>query len=107
MGLLLLVLQLQVFVLSVNEALHFLGFLVADGWLEFVFVVIIEDLREHVADGLALGVAHQMDGSVDVFGYELMEQAVSTSIAVEDEVGFPIAQIVQELTSRYAYFAHE
>lgn len=77
-GLLLLVLQPQAFVLSVNEALHFLGFLVADGWHEFVFVVIIEDLREHIGDSLALGVAHHVDGGVDVFGYELMEQAVAT-----------------------------
>lgn len=106
MGLLLLVLQPQAFVLSVNEALHFLGFLVADGWHEFVFIVIIEDLREHIGDSL-LRFAHRVDGGVDVFGYELMEQAVATSIAVEDKVGFPIAQIVQELTSRYAYFAHE
>ena len=92
-------------VYSGHEVLQFLGFLVADGWLDVV--VIIEDLRKHIVDGLALGVAHRMDGGVDVFGYELMEQAVATSIAVEDEVGFPIAQIVQELTSWYAYFAHE
>ena len=66
-------LQPQAFVLGVNEALHFLSFVITDGWLEFVFVVIIEDLREHVADGFALGVAHRMDGGVDVFGYKLMK----------------------------------
>ena len=98
--------QPQAFVLSVNEALQVLLFLVADGWHEFVFVVIIEDLREHIGDSL-LRFAHRMDGGVDVFGYELMEQAVATSIAVDDKVCLPIAQVVQELTSRYAYLAHE
>lgn len=83
-------LLLQPCVFCCHEVLQVLLLLGGDGGLHVV-IVIIEEHGEHVADGLALGVAHRMDGGVDVFGNELMEQAVATSIAVEDEVGFPIA----------------
>ncbi len=94
-------LLLQTCVFCCHEVLQVLLLLGGDGWHEFVFVVIIEDLREHIGDSL-LRFAHRMDGSVDVFGYELMEQAVATTVAVDDEVRFPITQIVQVLTKSEA-----
>jgi hypothetical protein len=48
-----------------------------------------------------------MDGGVDVFGYELMEQAVALAVAHDDEVNFPQPQIIQKLVAVVAYLAYD
>ena len=76
-----------------------------DGFV--VVVVVIEDGGEEVASGLALGVAHGEDGGVGAFSYELVLQTVAPAVASDDTADFPELEVVQELTTRNAYFAHE
>ena len=71
-----------------HECLEVGCFVVGDGWL-IVDVVILEDLREHVGNGLALWVSHRIDSSVCAFSHELMLQPVALSVAHDDEVNLP------------------
>ena len=73
----------------------------------FLLVVIFEDGWEEVAGRLALRITHGKDGGVGAFGYELVLQAVATTVASDDTADFPELEVVQELTTRYAYLAHE
>ena len=76
-----------------------------DGFV--IVVVIFKDGWEEVAGRLAFRVTHGKDGSVGTFGYELVLQAVATAVASDDTADFPELEVVQELTTRYTYLAHE
>ena len=89
-----------------HECLEVGCFVFCDGWL-IVDVVILEYLREHVGNSLALWVAHGIDSSVGTFSHELMLQAVAVSVATDDATHFPEAEVVEEVAARNAYLAHE
>ena len=73
----------------------------------FLLVVIFEDGGEEVTGRLAFRITHGEDGSVGTFGHELVLQTVATAVASDDTADFPELEVVQELTTRYAYLAHE
>ena len=73
----------------------------------FLLVVIFEEDGEEVTSGLSIGVAHGEDGGVGAFGYELVLQTVAPAVASDDTADFPELEVVQELTTWYAYLAHE
>ena len=83
------------------------GFLVGDGWWTFFVIIVVEEHGEHVGDSLALGVAHGVDGGVGTLGYELVLQAVALAVASNDTANLPEAEVIEELTARDAYLAHE
>lgn len=91
---------------AVHECLKVGFFVFSNGWLVW-YVVILEDLREHVGNGLALWVSHRIDSSIDTFSHELVLQAVAVSVATDDATHFPEAEVVEEFTMRDAYLAHE
>ena len=71
------------------------------------FLFIIEDVGKHVSDSLTLGVAHGIDGGEGAFGKKLMLQVVAPAIAPDDAQHFPVVYLIEELTARDAYLAHE
>lgn len=70
-------------------------------------LIVFEECREEVFDGLALRVAHGVDGGIYAFGKELELQSVSPAVAPYDAAHLPEAEVVEELTARDADFAHE
>ena len=89
-----------------HESLKVGCFVIGDGWL-IVDVIIFKYLWEHVADGLALWVAHGVDSSVCTFSHQLVLQSIAVAVASDDATDFPEAEVVEELTTLDAYLAHE
>lgn len=80
-------------------------FFFGDGWL--IVVIIVEKHGKRVGHGLALRVAHGIDGGVGTFGHELVLQAVAAAVAPDDAAYLPEADVVEKFTTRDAYLAHE
>ena len=76
-----------------NECLEVGCFVVGDGCL-IVDVVILEYLREHVGNGLALRVAHGIDSSVGTFSHQLVLQPIALAVAANDATCLPEADVV-------------
>lgn len=70
-------------------------------------LIVFEECREEVFDGLALRVAHGVDGGIHTFGKQLELQAVAPAVAPYDTAYFPETEVVEELTAGDADFAHE
>ena len=77
------------------------------GYWRQVVVVLLEEHREQVFDGLAFGVAHGKHCGVGALGYELVLQAVAVAVATDDTANLPEAEVVEKFTTRDAYLAHE
>ena len=91
----------DVFHFSLQLRFFFLG----DGWL--VVVVIVEKHGEGVGHGLALRVAHRIDGGVGALGHELVLQPIAAAVASDDATNLPESDVVKELTTWDANLAHE
>lgn len=89
----------------IHHGLQFFHVFSRDGRL-VVVIVVVEEHGEHVGHGLALGVAHDVDGGIDTFGHQLMLQQVAATIATDDASHFPEADVVEELTAGDSDFAH-
>ena len=92
------------------ECIHYglkLCYVFSRDWRFVVIIVGIEEHREHVGHGLALGVAHDIPGGVGTFGNELMLQSVALTVASDDTTNLPEAEVVEKLTAGDAYLAHE
>lgn len=89
-----------------HECLEVRYFVFCDGWL-VVDVVILEDLREHIGNGLSFWVSHGIYGSVGTFSHQLMLQPVAVAVAANDATDFPESEVVEELTTGDTYLAHE
>ena len=89
-----------------HEFLQFVVFLIANLGRSFV-VVVLKEVREYVGRGLAIGVAHNVEGGVDNFGKELVLQTVALAIAANDAAYFPEADVVEEFMAGDTYLAHE
>lgn len=90
-----------------HEVLEFVVLFIAHLGCSFVVIVILEDAGEEVFGGFALGVSHGVDGSVGAFGEQLVLQTVAAAIAPDDAAHLPEADVVEELTARDAYLAHD
>ena len=88
-----------------HQGLHVGHFILADGWL-VVVVVILEEHGEYVGYGLAFGVAHGIHGGVGALGDELMLQRVTATVAAYDAANFPEADVVEKFTAGDSNFAH-
>ena len=75
-------------------------------WRFYVFIV-CKERRENVFDGLPIGVAHGIGGSVGAFGQKLVCQSVALAIASYDAANLPEAEVVEEFAAGDADFAHE
>ena len=89
-----------------HECQEFGRFVFCYGWLVW-YVIILENPREHVGNGLAFRVAHGIDSSVCTFSDELVLQAVAVAVAADNAAHFPEAEVVEEFTTGDAYLAHE
>ena len=98
---------LALMVHAVHECLESGCFVVSDGWLIVVIVIILKYLWEYIGNCLALGVAHGEHGGVGTFGHQLMLQPVALAVAHDDEVNLPQPQIVQKLVAVVAYLAYD
>ena len=93
------------FINSLNESLK-LSHLFFGNAFSWFNVVIVEQIGEHVGNGLVLWVAHDVDGGIDAFGHQLMLQQVAATVASDDTAHFPEAEVVEELTAGDSDFAH-
>ena len=91
----------DVFHLFLQLSFFFFG----DGRL--AVVIIVEDHGEHVGSGLALRVAHRVDGCVGTLGHELVLQPVAAAVASDDAAHLPEADVVKKFTTGDANLAHE
>ena len=72
-----------------------------------VVIVEFEEHGEHVGYGLALRIAHDVDGGIDTFGHQLVLQQITAAVATDDAAHFPEAEVVEEFSARDANLAHE
>jgi hypothetical protein len=86
-----------------DEVLHFLSFFVAD-WL--VLNIIVEECREHVGHCLAFGVSVGEGSCVDDVGKQPEDVLTSSPIATNQSVYFPEPELVEEISTWYAYLAN-
>ena len=86
-------LGLALVVHAVHECLEVGCFVVCNGWF-IVDVVILEDLWEHVGNGLTFWVSHRVDGSKGTFSHQLMLQSVALAVAANDATCLPEADVV-------------
>jgi len=93
-------------VVCFHKGLHVGHFLLADGWLVVVVVVILEEHGKHVFHGLALRVAHDVDSGIDAFSHQLMLQQVAATVAADDASHLPEVEVVEKLTAGDSNFAH-
>lgn len=90
-----------------HEVLEFLPFIVGDGWLHVVVVIVFEELRKQVVYLFSFGATEGEGGCVDVFGQQLVEETVALTIATYDTASLPEADGVKELAAWESYFANE
>ena len=91
---------------SFHECLEVGCFVFCDGWL-IADVVILEDLREHIGNGLSFRVSHGIDGSKGTFSHQLMLQPVALAVTANDATCLPECHFVQEFMPAQSYFANE
>ena len=90
-----------------HEVLEFVVLFIAHLGCGFDFVFLLEDAGEEVLGGLALGVAHDVDGSEGTFGKQLVFQDVAASVASDDAPNLPEANVVEKFVAGDSDFAHE
>lgn len=94
-------------VVVVDELLEFLAVFLCELVLFVVLVLVVEDVREEVLDGFALGVAHGEHGCVCALGQQLVREVLPLAVALVDTVNFPEVDVIEKLPARYSYLAHE
>ena len=75
-------------------------------WFQ-VFLVILEEHREHVFGCLAFGVAHYMDGGIHRLCQQLIGQSVALVETTDYATCLPEAYLVQELMTADSILAYE
>lgn len=92
---------------SVDVGLQFADFILCERGAAGHLLIVFEECREEVFHGLALGVAHGVDGGIYAFGKQLELQSVAPSVAAYDAAYLPEAEFVEKFTAGYSYLAHE
>ena len=89
--------------------LQFLCFFFCDGWLVYVFVVVLEYAWKHFFDFLSVifPIWICIFSCIDNFSQQLMFQTVTLAIAANDATYLPETNIIQELVSANSYLANE
>lgn len=94
-------------VIVIYELLEFLAVFFGEVVLWVVLVLVVEDVRKEVSDGLSFRVSHGVDGCEGALGQQLVCEALPFAVALNDAVHFPPINVIEKLTSLYAYLAHE
>lgn len=94
-------------VVVVDKLLEFLAVFLGEVVLCVVLVLVVEDVRKEVLNGLSLWVSHGEDGRKGALGQKLVGEAQPFAVAPIYVVHLPKINVVQELTTGDAYFAHE
>ena len=89
--------------------LQFLCFVFCDGWLIYVFVVILEYAWKHFFDFLSIifSVWIGIFSCIDKFSHQLMFQTVALAVAADDTTHLPESDIIQELMTADSNLANE
>ena len=89
--------------------LQFLRFFFCDGWLVYVFVVIIEYAWKHFLNFLSIifPIWIGIFCGIDNLCQQLVLQTVALAIAANDATYLPETNIIQELVSANSYLANE
>ena len=84
-----------------------LGF--CDGWLVYVFVIILEDSWKHFINLLSVifPVRVGIFSSINNLSQQLVFQTVTLAVAANDTTYLPKTNIIQEIMTTDAYLANE
>jgi len=91
---------------GIHQLLQFLTFLIGERWRGYI-VLILKNGGEHVFDRLPFRVAHCESRCIDAFGHQLVFQKVAAAVSFDDAANLPELDVIEKLTTRDAYFAHE